>query len=83
MLQKESAKITQLTPILIRKAEEAALDGSSASTLEELDDIGHQWAGHVRTLITTSEKANLPWSKAAKRLVSSAKSRKGLEREVC
>ena len=83
VLHKESAKISQLTPQLIRKAQETALQQDpGGEQAGELDIISHQWAGHVRTLIEASQKANLPWSRIAGRLVSSARQRRGVEKEV-
>lgn len=85
MLQKEAAHLSVLTPKIIRQAE----DVNVVDNHEDVDGYGeslqllsHQWAGHVRSLIEASQQVNMPWSKTAHRLVRSAKTRKGLEREV-
>ena len=74
-----------LTPKLIEQAEDMVyVDDTNArpTDLENLQLLGHQWAGHVRSLIEASQQANMPWSRTAHRLVRSAKQRKGLEKEV-
>ena len=76
----ESARLSYLTPQLIRKAKQTVQDGGQDFT--DLENLSHQWAGHVRTLLNASQKANMPWSQLAGRLVSSARKRKGLEKEV-
>ena len=75
--------LNYLTPHVIRRAEEI-VHGVKDEEGEDkdLDSLSQQWAGHVRTLIEASQKANMPWSQSARRLVKSAKSRKGLDKEV-
>ena len=48
----------------------------------DLDVLVHQWTGHVRTLLDASQRANMPWSNTARRLVTSAKERSDLDTEV-
>ena len=82
-LQKESTYLKQLTPQLIRKAKESAQQTDHRDKAKELEVLSHQWVGHVRALIDASQQANLPWSRMSRRLVHSARSRKGLEKQVC
>ena len=49
---------------------------------DDLEELSEQWTGHVQTLLEASQKANMPWSRSAKRLVTSAKTRRGLDKEV-
>ena len=83
-LQKESARLQQLTPQLIRKAKESAYHAhpDHGDKAKELEVLSHQWVGHVRALIDASQQANLPWTRTSRRLVHSARSRKGLEKQV-
>ena len=85
VLQEKSARLAHLTPQIIRQAKLKAQGKTNkvGGATEDLDLMVHQWAGHVRSLLDASQKANQPWSHTARRLVTSAKKRKGLNKEVC
>lgn len=86
-MNKQSAKITHLTPRIIKKAEEVINrqgeeEEEEESDEDDLEELSEQWTGHVQNLLEASQKANMPWSRSAKRLVTSAKTRRGLDKEV-
>jgi hypothetical protein len=82
-LSKESAMLNYLTPRVIKKAEEVLHnDDDNVELKEGLELLVQQWAGHVHKLMETTYDVNMPWSRSARRLVSSAKTRKGLKKEI-
>ena len=66
----------------MKKAEELLHGEEQDGGNTELELLTQQWTGHVGNLIQASHDANMPWSRSARRLVSSAKTRKGLKKEV-
>ena len=83
MLKTKAQEVNKLTPRVIGHAEEVARGpAGSQRRLEDLQLSSHEWAGHVSQLIEATQKANYPWSKTAERLVSAAKSGRGLEAQV-
>lgn len=81
-LEMKAREVVRLTPSLIRHAQRIAKDPRAMKELEELEADISQWAGHVRYLIDATQKANLPWSKTAERLVMAAKTGEGLQTQV-
>ena len=47
-----------------------------------LHELGQEWTGHLYKLLEASQVANMPWSRSARRLVTSAKNKRGLNKEV-
>eukprot|EP00731_Ephydatia_muelleri_P020881 Em0013g608a len=81
-LEMKAREMVRLTPSLIRHAQRIAKDPRAMKELEELEADISQWAGHVRYLIDATQKANLPWSTTAERLVMAAKTGEGLQTQI-
>lgn len=83
VLNKEAANITYLTPRIIKKAEEVLnMEEEEEEGESSLQELGQEWTGHLYKLMEASQAANMPWSGSARRLVTSAKKKRGLNKEV-
>ncbi len=82
VIQTKSSEVNNLTPRLLRQADQVSKNPQQRRKKEEFQATTHLWAGHVRELINATQEANLPWSRTAEHLVRAVRTGEGLEEQV-